>query len=166
MSGVRMGLGKRDPGAAVPGVGEQASAPQPSKLRSLMGSPDTCTSPPTATCGSEAVMVAWPGHRALLSGDQATCPARLLTRFGSDSAAAFSSANTTLLLLARFLERRSLTSGRVLPGEIGSPSALGVLGGATSRSKLMGGTAVETAVRAPGDLPYRGPRAKEDLPAG
>lgn len=61
----------------------------------------------------------------------------LLTRFRSDSAAAFSSANTTLLLLARFLDRLSLTSGSVLPGEMGSScSAFGVLGGAKSRSKL------------------------------
>lgn len=46
--------------------------------------------------------------------------ARPLTRFRSDPAAAFSSANTTLLLLALFLDLLSLTSGRVLPGEIGS----------------------------------------------
>lgn len=63
-----------------------------------------------------------------------------LTRFRSDSAAAFSSANTTLLLLALFLDLRSLTSGRVLPTEIGSAgSAFGVFGGATSRSKLENG---------------------------
>lgn len=62
-----------------------------------------------------------------------------LTRFSSDSATAFSSANTTLLLFDLFLERRSLTSGRVLPGEMGSScSALGVLGAASSRSKLKG----------------------------
>lgn len=63
----------------------------------------------------------------------------LLTRFRSDSAAAFSSANTTLLLLALFLDLRSLTSGRVLPGEMGSScSTFGVLGAASSRSKLEG----------------------------
>ena len=64
------------------------------------------------------------------------CP---LTRFRSDSADGFSSANTTLLLLALFLDLRSLTSGRVLPGEMGSScSTFGVLGGAISRSKLNG----------------------------
>ena len=64
---------------------------------------------------------------------------RPLTRFSSDSAYGFSSANTTLLLLALFLDLRSLTSGRVLPGEMGSScSTFGVLGGAISRSKLNG----------------------------
>lgn len=59
---------------------------------------------------------------------------RPLTRF---SATGFSSANTTLLLLALFLDLRSLTSGSVLPGEMGSScSAFGVLGGTNSRSKL------------------------------
>lgn len=68
----------------------------------------------------------------------------MLTRFRSDSMVAFSSANTTLLLLVLFLDRRSLTSGRVLPGEMGSSSTLGVLGAADSRSKLKGrGGAVE-----------------------
>lgn len=61
-----------------------------------------------------------------------------LTRFSSDSAAAFSSANTTLLRFDLFLDRRSLTSGSVLPGEMGSSSTFGVLGGANSRSKLKG----------------------------
>lgn len=72
-----------------------------------------------------------------------------LTRFRSDSAAAFSSANTTLLRLALFLDLRSLTSGRVLPGEMGSScSAFGVLGAASSRSKLQGeGATVGTLVR-------------------
>lgn len=60
-----------------------------------------------------------------------------LTRFRS--AVAFSSANTTLLLLLLFLDRRSLTSGRVLPGKIGSScSTFGALGGANSWSKLNG----------------------------
>lgn len=60
-----------------------------------------------------------------------------LTRFRS--AMAFSSANTTLLLLLLFLDRRSLTSGRVLPGKIGSScSTLGALGDANSWSKLNG----------------------------
>lgn len=90
------------------------------------------------------------------NGARGILPA-LLTRFRSDSAAAFSSANTTLLLLALFLDLRSLTSGRVLPTEIVSTgSAFGVLGVANSRSKLKGTrAAVETAVRALGELPCR-----------
>lgn len=80
------------------------------------------------------------GHsRLAVKGRLTRRPPPLLTRFRSDSAAAFSSANTTLLLLALFLDRLSLTSGSVLPGQIGnSCSTFGVLGGATSRSKLKG----------------------------
>lgn len=84
----------------------------------------------------------------------------MLTLLRSDSAAAFSSANTTLLRLARFLDLRSLTSGSVLPGgEMGSTgSAFCALGGGSSSSKLKEERdSVATAVRAPAGPPRRDP---------
>lgn len=119
----------------------------------------TCPACPAATAsgtptspGQRCWREAWLGDS--LAGWRGV-PARPLTRFRSDSVAAFSSANTTLLLLALFLDLRSLTSGSVLPGEMGSSgSAFGVLGDPNSRSKLNGKRdAAETAVSASGELP-------------
>lgn len=112
------------------------------RFKSCLWSMSICSTSSKTHCNEGArlqtTLSGAPGclHSVLWRAEEKLAP--LLTRFSSDSVAVFSSANTTLLLLVLFLDLRSLTSGRVLPGEMGSSSTLGVLGAADSRSKLKG----------------------------